>query len=136
VNYLHPEQSRSCTSSGEITGRSGLDSPSVGESIVVRVNDDHLLSIGQFARVARLSVKQLRHYADLGLLPPARVDPATGYRYYRVEQARDALTVGLLRSLDVPLPAVTEVLRGEPGTTTAALASVRDRSLRLSHNDI
>ncbi|MGP3975147.1 MerR family transcriptional regulator [Streptomyces sp. 8N114] len=90
------------------------------------MNDDHLLSIGQFARLARLSVKQLRHYADLGLLPPARVDPATGYRYYRAGQARDALTVGLLRSLDVPLPVVAEVLRGKP-EATGALAAVRDR---------
>ncbi|MFE0879908.1 MerR family transcriptional regulator [Streptomyces smyrnaeus] len=90
------------------------------------MNDDHLLSIGQFARLARLSVKQLRHYADLGLLPPARVDPATGYRYYRAGQARDALAVGLLRSLDVPLPVVAEVLRGEPDAD-GALAAVRDQ---------
>ncbi|MFI8853891.1 MerR family transcriptional regulator [Streptomyces sp. NPDC053499] len=90
------------------------------------MTDEPLLSIGQFARLARLSVKQLRHYADLGVLPPARVDPATGYRYYRAGQAPDALTIGLLRSLDVPLPVVAEVLRGEP-TAPGALAAVRDR---------
>ncbi|WP_307805373.1 MerR family transcriptional regulator [Streptomyces spirodelae] len=90
------------------------------------MNDEPLLSIGQFARLARLSVKQLRHYADLGVLPPARVDPATGYRYYRAGQAPDALTIGLLRSLDVPLPVVAEVLRGEP-TATGALTAVHDR---------
>ncbi|MEV4457902.1 GyrI-like domain-containing protein [Microbispora sp. NPDC049633] len=69
-----------------------------------------LLSIGQFARLTRLSVKQLRHYATLGLLEPAWVDPASGYRYYRTAQARDALAIGLLRSLDVPLPVVAAVL--------------------------
>ncbi|MGI5351948.1 MerR family transcriptional regulator [Streptomyces sp. CA-250714] len=93
---------------------------------VAPVNDDRLLSIGQFARLARLSVKQLRHYADLGLLPPARVDSVTGYRYYRAGQARDALTIGLLRSLDVPLPVVAEVLRGAP-EATGALTAVRDQ---------
>ncbi|MFD0684136.1 MerR family DNA-binding transcriptional regulator [Actinomadura fibrosa] len=67
---------------------------------------DDLLPIGRFARLCRLSVKQLRHYDDLGLLVPARVDPASGYRYYRPAQARDALSIGLLRSLDVPLPMV------------------------------
>lgn len=89
------------------------------------VNDDDPLSIGQFARVVRLSVKQLRHYADLGLLPPARVDPGTGYRYYRADQARDALSIGLLRSLDVPLAAIKDVLGGQD--PARALSGVRDR---------
>ncbi|MEU4572732.1 MerR family transcriptional regulator [Nonomuraea sp. NPDC023979] len=84
--------------------------------------DEDLLPIGQFARLSRLSVKQLRHYDELGLLEPAYVDGDTGYRYYRPSQARTALSIGLLRSLDVPLPAVGEVLAGRPG----ALESVRD----------
>lgn len=83
-----------------------------------------LLPIGQFARLCRLSVKQLRHYDDLGLLTPAHVDPASGYRYYRPDQARPALTIAFLRSLDVPLPAIGEVLSGEG---PAALGAVRDR---------
>ncbi|WP_344957180.1 MerR family transcriptional regulator [Actinomadura miaoliensis] len=82
-----------------------------------------LLPIGRFARLCRLSVKQLRHYDDMGLLAPAHVDPDTGYRYYRPEQARDALVIGLLRSLDVPLPAIGQVLAG----TTDVLGDVRDR---------
>lgn len=40
-----------------------------------------LLSIGRFARISGLTVKALRHYDDVGLLRPARVDDATGYRY-------------------------------------------------------
>ncbi|MCF6476957.1 MerR family DNA-binding transcriptional regulator, partial [Nonomuraea sp. MG754425] len=84
--------------------------------------DEELLPIGRFARLARLSVKQLRHYDELGLLPPAHVDPATGYRFYRASQARVALSIGLLRSLDVPLPVVAQVLSGAPG----ALCGVRD----------
>ncbi|NJP29401.1 MerR family transcriptional regulator [Microbispora hainanensis] len=95
------------------------------------VNDD-LLSIGRFARLARLSVKQLRHYAAMGLLEPAWIDPASGYRYYHAAQARDALVIGLLRSLDVPLPVIAEVLSGNDGgpdvsgSAAAALARVRD----------
>lgn len=90
-----------------------------------RVNDDAPLSIGQFARVVRLSVKQLRHYAELGLLPPAWVDPDTGYRYYRADQARDAMSIGLLRSLDVPLAAIKDVLSTKD--PARALGDVRDR---------
>jgi len=46
-----------------------------------------LLPIGSFARRCRLSVKALRHYDELGLLRPARIDVATGYRYYDRPQA-------------------------------------------------
>ncbi|HEY6275200.1 MAG TPA: MerR family DNA-binding transcriptional regulator [Streptosporangiaceae bacterium] len=35
-----------------------------------------VLSIGEFARLSRLSPRALRLYDELGLLPPARVDPA------------------------------------------------------------
>ncbi|WP_277308489.1 GyrI-like domain-containing protein [Spongiactinospora sp. TRM90649] len=75
------------------------------------MNED-LLPIGRFARLTRLSVKRLRHYAETGLLLPAWIDPDTGYRYYRADQARDALAIGLLRSLDVPLAAIGPVLSG------------------------
>ncbi|GIH96868.1 MerR family transcriptional regulator [Planobispora siamensis] len=83
-----------------------------------------LMSIGRFARLCRLSVKQLRNYADLGLLEPAWVDPDTGYRYYRAGQVRDALSIGLLRSLDVPLAVIGEVLSGT--AAARALGRVRD----------
>ncbi|MEV0584153.1 GyrI-like domain-containing protein [Nonomuraea sp. NPDC050310] len=79
------------------------------------MHHNDLLTIGAFARLSRLSVKQLRHYADLGLLEPAHVDAGTGYRYYLPGQARDALTIGLLRSLDVPLAAIGRVLAGAEG---------------------
>ncbi len=82
------------------------------------------MAIGRFARLCRLSVKQLRNYADLGLLVPAWVDPATGYRYYRAGQAREALSIGLLRSLDVPLAVIGEVLSGTGAAR--ALGRVRD----------
>ncbi|MEV0381095.1 GyrI-like domain-containing protein [Nonomuraea sp. NPDC050643] len=85
--------------------------------------DEELLPIGRFARLGRLSVKQVRHYAQLGLLVPAYVDEHTGYRYFRREQARDALSIGLLRSLDVPLAVIAQVLSG----TSGALDGVHER---------
>lgn len=90
---------------------------------MVPVSND-LLPIGRFARLCRLSVKQLRHYDDLGLLAPAWTDPASGYRYYRPDQARDALVIGLLRAMDVPLPVVGRVLSGDGGD---ALRDARER---------
>ncbi|MEU8028755.1 MerR family transcriptional regulator [Streptomyces sp. NPDC049099] len=74
---------------------------------------DGLLTIGAFAARARLSAKALRLYDRLGLLAPARVDEATGYRYYRADQVERARLVALLRQLDMPLARIAEVLGAE-----------------------
>ena len=64
---------------------------------------ENLLPIGQFAAASQLSHKALRLYAERGLLPPAWVDPDSGYRYYRAEQLRTATLIALLRRAGVPL---------------------------------
>ncbi|GAA2809034.1 MerR family transcriptional regulator [Kitasatospora paracochleata] len=74
------------------------------------VEDDELLAIGAFARRARLSQKALRLYDRQGLLPPDRVDPVTGYRYYRASRLAEARLIVRLRGLDMPLATVAEVL--------------------------
>jgi DNA-binding transcriptional MerR regulator/effector-binding domain-containing protein len=87
-----------------------------------------LMPIGEFARLARLTVKAVRHYDAEGLLVPASVDPHSGYRYYRAEQVRTATTIALLRGLDVPLPVVREVLSAPDDAAVAAvLAEQRER---------
>ncbi|MFD8542436.1 MerR family transcriptional regulator [Streptomyces sp. NPDC059649] len=88
---------------------------------------DELLTIGRFARLCRLSVKRLRHYDELGLLAPVRVDASSGYRYYAPGQARDALTIALLREMDLPLAVIAQALVAEPGTRAQILRAERDR---------
>ncbi|MFI6689713.1 MerR family transcriptional regulator [Streptomyces sp. NPDC050485] len=90
--------------------------------------DRDLLPIGAFARLCRLSVKQLRHYDQVGLLAPACVDDVTGYRYYSWEQVRQATGIALLRGLDVPLAVIAEVLAGDEATRTVLL---REEQARL-----
>lgn len=74
----------------------------------------NLMPIGRFARSCRLSVKALRHYDELGLLEPAFVDPQSRYRYYSRDQARQAVMIGMLRSLDLPLAVIRSSLRADP----------------------
>ncbi|MEU2154715.1 MerR family transcriptional regulator [Streptomyces sp. NPDC019396] len=81
-------------------------------------DDDPLLTIGAFALRARLSPKALRLYDRLGLLAPARVDEATGYRWYRADQVERARLVALLRQIDMPLARIADVV-GLPGADAA-----------------
>ncbi|WP_279581105.1 MerR family transcriptional regulator [Fodinicola feengrottensis] len=62
-----------------------------------------LVTIGAFARMARLSAKALRLYDELGLLRPAEVDEGNGYRYYDPAQVERARLIAWLRRLDMPL---------------------------------
>ena len=42
--------------------------------------------IGDFSNLGQISVRMLRHYDQLGLLKPEKVDLISGYRYYSIEQ--------------------------------------------------
>ena len=59
--------------------------------------NDELLQIGEFARRSRLPVSTLRYYHDEGVLIPADVDPATGYRRYHPSQLAVARIVQVER---------------------------------------
>ncbi|MFD9903180.1 MerR family transcriptional regulator [Streptomyces sp. NPDC059063] len=74
-----------------------------------------LLTIGAFAKASRLSPKALRLYDELGLLPPARTDPVTGYRFYAPEQLDQARLVAWLRRLGMPLARIQHVCTLDAG---------------------
>ncbi|PRY00492.1 MerR family transcriptional regulator [Allonocardiopsis opalescens] len=100
--------------------------------------------IGQLARMAGVSGRTLRHYDRIGLLPPAAVDSATGYRWYgaaelaRLERIRGLQRLGLpLRAIaelvDAPEPQVRQALaealaelRREIAARSAAVAAAED----------
>lgn len=71
---------------------------------------DVLLAIGEFSKMTHLSVKALRHYHDVGLLEPALIDPATGYRRYAASQVGTAQAIRRFRDLDMPIDEVRKVL--------------------------
>ena len=82
-----------------------------------------LLPIGAFARSARLSPKALRLYDELGLLPPAFVDPATGYRFYDPAQLERARLVAWLRRLGMPLARIRVVCELAPAQAAREVAA-------------
>ncbi len=83
------------------------------------------MSIGRFARRTGLSIGALRHYAEIGLLRPARVDADTGYRYYADEQVETARLIATLRDLDVPLGLIRELCELPPPLIRAKLRQHR-----------
>jgi serine/threonine protein phosphatase PrpC/DNA-binding transcriptional MerR regulator len=82
-----------------------------------------LLTIGAFARAARLSPKALRLYDELGLLRPERVDPGSGYRLYSPDQLDRARLVAWLRRLGMPLARIRVVCDLEPEEAAREVAA-------------
>jgi DNA-binding transcriptional MerR regulator len=80
------------------------------------------ISIGEFARRTRLSLKALRLYDERGVLVPSRVDQASGYRYYDTAQLEQARLVVMLRQLQLPLAAVKELLGCDPADASKRIA--------------
>jgi DNA-binding transcriptional MerR regulator len=105
---------------------------------------DELMTIGRFARLSGVSVHALRHYDDVGLLVPAHVDAASGYRRYAASQLRLARLIRALRWNDLPIDGIRLILTdidaragarsdaGDGAATRDVLARHRDRLERQS----
>jgi len=96
-----------------------------------------MLKIGEFSRLAQVSVKTLRYYDELGLLRPAWVDRFTGYRYYTLDQLTRLNRVLALRELGFSLVQVAQLLREDlPASELQRLMRLRqaDWSTRYRKN--
>ncbi|MEU8078902.1 MerR family transcriptional regulator [Catellatospora citrea] len=90
------------------------------------------LTIGEFATLTHLSVRTLRRYHEAGLLEPATVDPATGYRYYTAAQIPPAQVIHRLRELDLPLAEVKSILATDDPRRRADLIAGHLRRLEAA----
>jgi DNA-binding transcriptional MerR regulator len=71
-----------------------------------------MFTIGEFARLGRVSVRMLRHYDAIGLLTPAEVDPDSAYRRYSIDQLPRLNRLIALKDLGFKLEQV-RVMLGE-----------------------
>jgi DNA-binding transcriptional MerR regulator len=86
------------------------------------------VAIGDFSKMTHLSIKTLRHYHDVGVLVPAEVDPASGYRFYRLDQVPVAQVIRRFRDLGMPLQEIKTVLRaGDPAVRNEMIVAHLDR---------
>lgn len=68
------------------------------------------LKIGEFARIALVSVSALRYYNEVGLLKPAEVDHWTGYRYYNMDQLPMLNRILALKDLGLSLEQIRTLI--------------------------
>lgn len=83
-------------------------------------------SITQVARMSGVTSRTLRHYDEIGLLPPARVG-ANGYRYYEEDQLLRLQQVLVLRELGLGLTEIKEIVERH----TDPVVALREHHRRL-----
>src|SRR5437879_2821750 len=88
----------------------------------------HMITIGQLAAFAGVTIKAVRHYHRRGLLDEPPRD-SSGYRRYTAEHAIRLVKIKTLAGAGVPLARVRELLAAGPDRFTAAIAEI-DRDLR------
>lgn len=69
-----------------------------------------MLKISEFSRLSQVTVKTLRYYADIGLLPPAHTDPWTKYRYYQLDQLSRLRRILMLKGMGFALVDIGRIL--------------------------
>src|SRR5262245_1669594 len=87
-----------------------------------------MLTIGQLASYAGVTIRAVRHYHQIGLLPEPERD-ASGYRTYDAVAVVRLIQIRTLAEAGVPLARVRELLDADPDTFAAATADI-DRQLR------
>ena len=87
-----------------------------------------MLRIGQFSKLAKISIKTLRYYDKIGLLKPAMIDAATSYRYYTEEQLHTVCLITAYKAAGLSNDSISSLLRGGLDERTAL---VHQRELLL-----
>jgi DNA-binding transcriptional MerR regulator len=90
---------------------------------VVDRRPTHLITIGQLAAYAGVTIKAVRHYHKRGLLEEPSRD-SSGYRRYSAEHAVNLIKIKTLAEAGVPLARIKELLAADADQFAAAMAEI------------
>ena len=82
--------------------------------------------IKEFSRFTGVSVRTLHYYDEIGLLKPAQVDKATGYRYYDEHSLLRMQEILFYRELDFSLKSIEEILSSPHYDKSKALQTQKE----------
>jgi DNA-binding transcriptional MerR regulator len=82
-----------------------------------------MITIGQLATYAGVTIKAIRHYHQRGLLEEPPRD-SSGYRRYSAQHAVHLVKIKTLAEAGVPLARINELLAADPDQFAAAIAEI------------
>lgn len=94
-----------------------------------------MLTIGEFARLAGVSVRTLHHYEEVGLLIPASVSAKSGYRIYSAHQLPRLHRIIALKELGLSLAQLQPLVEDMSLDTLRGMLLMKRVELEASVND-
>ena len=92
------------------------------------------MTIGEMSRITGVTIRTLRHYDRIGLLPPEEVTEA-GYRMYGEASLQRLHTILLLRETGLPLDSIRRLL-DDPYATADRLLALQETLLKMQRTHI
>ncbi len=89
------------------------------------------MKIGEFADMNSVTTKMLRHYDEIGLLKPACIDEATGYRSYDQGQSNYLNWIIILKELGFSLSQIKDMLSG-PIHAKNIISEMKQKRIEIS----
>ena len=89
-----------------------------------------MFKIGEFSKLAHTSVRMLRHYDQIELLMPEKVDSDSSYRYYSAKQLQKVNKINRLKELGFSLAIIKEMMENPDIEQMAQYFSLRNQELR------
>jgi DNA-binding transcriptional MerR regulator len=105
------------------TSSTGRLAPRLGAITFHQDQRRTVLTIGQLAATAGVTVRTVRHYHHVGLLPEPERD-ASGYRRYSAQAAVDLIRIRTLADAGVPLARTDALLHAQPTEFAAAITDI------------
>lgn len=89
--------------------------------------------IGEFSELTGISKRMIRHFDEMGLLAPNRIDDFTGYRFYSNQQVQDATKIRYLQDLGFSLKEIQDLLT-VPKDAPTLLEILKDQEVKLRYD--
>ncbi|MBC6310927.1 MerR family transcriptional regulator [Listeria sp. FSL L7-1582] len=77
-----------------------------------------MFQIGEFSKLANVSIRSLRHYDKIGLLTPEKINTETNYRHYSAKQLQTINKIQKLKEIGLSLSVINEILSSESDAKT------------------
>lgn len=95
-----------------------------------------MYTIGEIAKMVKISIDSLRYYDEIGLVKPHYIDPSSRYRYYSENQVRDLLGILEWKKYGFSLDAIRELLDCDDPELLKNMLQTKAQQLRVERRDL
>lgn len=90
-----------------------------------------MFKIGDFSKLTLVSIRMLRHYDEIELFKPIKVDETTNYRFYSATQIEQLNTIMMLKALGMSLEEIKNFLDEDQKDVKLTFLKQKEKEIAL-----